>query len=71
MNDGAIAHNRSAHDRLGDAYDGNPPEIFHAVEQDRLAGALADAVMAAGEGLQAPLHPRRVACWTGRFATHL
>ena len=71
MNDGAIAHNRSAHDRLGGAYDGNHLEIFNDIEQDRLVDAIAGAMAAAGEGRSAPIRALDVGCGTGNLSRHL
>jgi ubiquinone/menaquinone biosynthesis C-methylase UbiE len=44
MTDRAIAHNRAAHDRLGDGYDERHPEIFNDTEQARLRAAVGRAV---------------------------
>ena len=71
MSDSEIAHNRSAHDRLGDMYDGNHPEIFNDIEQARLASALARALAALGAGRSAPVRALDVGCGTGNLSRHL
>lgn len=55
MSDRAIAHNRSAHDRLGAGYDERHPEIFNETEQARLRAAVARAVGALHTGAREPL----------------
>lgn len=55
MSDHAIAHNRAAHDRLGDGYDERHPEIFNEIEQARLRAAMARAVGALHTGATHPV----------------
>ena len=71
MSDSEIAHNRSAHDRLGDMYDGNHPEIFNDIEQVRLASAIARALAALGKARSAPVRALDVGCGTGNLSRHL
>lgn len=54
MTDRAIAHNRAAHDRLGEGYDERHPEIFNETEQARLRAAVGRAVGAMKTGTTEP-----------------
>ena len=71
MSDREIAHNRSAHDRLGQSYDGNHPEIFNDIEQVRLGNALARALEALGTARSAQVRALDVGCGTGNLSRHL
>lgn len=71
MSDSEIAHNRSAHDRLGDMYDGNHPEIFNEIEQARLANALGRALTSLGAAQTGPVRALDVGCGTGNLSRHL
>ena len=71
MSDSEIAHNRSAHDRLGDMYDGNHPEIFNEIEQARLANALGRALTSLGAAQTGPVLALDVGCGTGNLSRHL
>lgn len=65
-----IAHNRRAHDAVGAGYDVGHPEIFNAVEQERLAAAIARAVALAGHAAL-PVRALDVGCGTGNLTAHL
>ncbi len=52
-----IARNAAAYDRVASSYDGRHPEIFNAVEQQRLADAVREVLTAAGH---TKAHPARV-----------
>ena len=70
MTDRAIAHNRSAHDRVVAVYDERHPEILNDLEQARLALALERLVprAARADGVVRALD---VGCGTGNVTRHL
>jgi ubiquinone/menaquinone biosynthesis C-methylase UbiE len=70
MHDGAIAHNRAAHDRVADAYDSRHPEIFNDVEQARVASVLA-RVVPRSAGSDGTVRALDVGCGTGNLTRHL
>jgi SAM-dependent methyltransferase len=70
MHDGAIAHNRAAHDRVADVYDSRHPEIFNDVEQARLASVLARVLPRAARG-DGTVRALDVGCGTGNLTRHL
>lgn len=70
MSERAIAHNRSAHDRIAETYDSRHPEIFNEVEQARLAAVLARVVAGATRGHEEP-RVLDVGCGTGNLTRHL
>ncbi len=70
MHDGAIAHNRAAHDRVADVYDSRHPEIFNDVEQARLASMLARIVPRVA-GADGSVRALDVGCGTGNLTRHL
>ncbi len=70
MNDRAIAHNRTAHDRIAGAYDSRHPEIFNDVEQSRLASVLARVVPSAA-GRDGAVRVLDVGCGTGNVTRQL
>jgi 2-polyprenyl-3-methyl-5-hydroxy-6-metoxy-1,4-benzoquinol methylase len=70
MHDGAIAHNRAAHDRVADVYDSRHPEIFNDVEQARLASVLGRILPRAGRG-DGAVRALDVGCGTGNLTRHL
>jgi SAM-dependent methyltransferase len=67
----AIAHNRSAHDRVAAVYDERHPEIFNDIEQARLAAVLARAMALAGQGRSEPVRALDVGCGTGNLTRQL
>lgn len=71
MTSGSIAHNARAHNALGGRYDGGHPEIFNAIEQDRLALAVRKAVRLAGEDGRRPVRAFDAGCGTGNVVAHL
>lgn len=66
--DAAVAANVAAYTKRAPAYDCLHPEIFNAVEQGRLAGALAEAVGAIQSG---GIQALDFGCGTGNVSTHL
>jgi len=71
MSRDAIDYNREAHDRFAESYDGGHPEIFNAVEQQRLAAAIARAVREAAAGRGTPVRALDVGCGSGNLTRHL
>lgn len=69
--DGAVEHNRQAHDALGPRYDDNHPEIFNPIEQRRLAEAAARAVALAPRREGRRVRALDVGCGTGNVTGHL
>ena len=67
----AIAHNREAHDALGAGYDGNHPEIFNDVEQQRLVAVVARALALAPRRDAGRVRALDVGCGTGNLTGHL
>ncbi|HVZ50181.1 MAG TPA: class I SAM-dependent methyltransferase, partial [Gemmatimonadaceae bacterium] len=66
----AIAHNRRAHDAIGEGYDARHPEIYNDVEQARLAEVARRAVALAGAGGRR-VRALDVGCGTGNLTAHL
>ncbi|MFI5231335.1 MAG: class I SAM-dependent methyltransferase [Gemmatimonadales bacterium] len=72
MNDTqAIERNRRGHDHFADTYDTRHPEIFNAVEQQRLAAALSRVMSLAGEGRREPVRALDVGSGTGNLTGRL
>lgn len=70
MRERAIAHNRTAHDRVAAVYDARHPEIFNDVEQARLASVLSRVVPLAA-GSDGTVRALDVGCGTGNLIRHL
>lgn len=69
--DRIIARNVAAYDLVAASYDEAHPEIFNAVEQERLAGAVREVLAAAGSGRGAPVRVLDVGAGTGNLTAHL
>jgi len=68
--DRLIAQNVAAYDLVATTYDDSHPEIFNAVEQARLAGAVREVLAAAGHRDDAPARVLDVGAGTGNLTAH-
>lgn len=68
--DRIIARNVAAYDLVAKSYDRTHPEIFNAVEQERLAGAVQEVLAAVGSGVGAPVRVLDVGAGTGNLTAH-
>lgn len=68
--DRLIAQNVAAYNLAATTYDGSHPEIFNAVEQERLAGAVREVLAAAGSRDGAPIRVLDVGAGTGNLTAH-
>jgi ubiquinone/menaquinone biosynthesis C-methylase UbiE len=65
-----IAQNVAAYDLVAATYDQSHPEIFNAVEQERLAGAVREVLAAVAPGAGAPVRVLDVGAGTGNLTAH-
>ena len=68
--DRLIAQNVAAYNLVAASYDQTHPEIFNAVEQDRLASAVREVLAAAGSTAGAPARVLDVGVGTGNLTAH-
>lgn len=69
--DQAIARNVEAYNLVAASYDQSHPEIFNAVEQERLAGAVREVLGTVGSREGAPARVLDVGAGTGNLTAHL
>ncbi len=68
--DRAIAQNIAAYDAVASRYDATHPEIFNPVEQERLARAVRDVLVAADHQTDRPVRVLDVGAGTGNLTAH-